>query len=64
MIRRCPNGATRQAEGLTPALSRSERGELKHLSTRRKRKKESISGVVAIETDIAQTGAVEAVPGL
>ena len=39
VIRECPNGATRQAEGLSPANCRGERGELKHLSTRRKRKK-------------------------
>ena len=40
-----------------------ERGELKHLSTRRKRKKTSIAVVVASEPARAQTGAVEAVPG-
>ena len=39
LIRRYPNGATRQSEGLTPAYSRGERRELKHLSTCRKRKK-------------------------
>ena len=33
LIRRCPNGATQQVEGL---LRKRERGELKHLSTRRK----------------------------
>ena len=42
----------------------SKRWELKHLSTSRKRKKLSMSRVVAIEMDRAQTGAVEAVPGL
>jgi hypothetical protein len=36
-IRRCPNGATLQAEGLEPwRKSGSKPGELKHLSTRRK----------------------------
>ena len=39
LIRMCPNGATRQAEGLSPWLTWGERGDLKHLSTRRKRKK-------------------------
>lgn len=36
LIRTYPNGATRQAEGLS---RQSEPGELKHLSIRRKRKK-------------------------
>ena len=36
-------------------LNRSQRRELKHLSTCRKRKKQSIPGVVAIETGRAQT---------
>ena len=35
------------------SLSESKRGELKHLSTRRKRKKTSMSLVVAIERDRA-----------
>ena len=34
---------------------RRERGELKHLSTHRKRKKKSISKVVASEIERAQT---------
>ena len=42
----------------------SQRRELKHLSTCRKRKKESISRVVASETERAQTGVVTATPGL
>ena len=42
----------------------SERGELKHLSTPRKRKKLSIPLVVAIERGIAQTGVVTAMSGL
>ena len=36
LIRRCPNGATPQVEGLR-SLRGGEPGELKHLSTRRKR---------------------------
>ena len=36
LIRRYPNGATRQVEGLS-LRKQSERGELKHLSTHRKR---------------------------
>ena len=39
LIRRYPNGATRQVEDLSPCNTWGERGELKHLSTRRKRKK-------------------------
>ena len=36
-IRRFPNGTTCCTEGASPR-NRSQRGELKHLSTRRKRK--------------------------
>ena len=39
LIRMCPNGATHMAEGHVPCSSWSEPGELKHLSTRRRRKK-------------------------
>ena len=49
LIRECPNGATPQAEGLGPYCVRGEPGELKHLSTRRRRKKTSIPSVVASE---------------
>ena len=42
----------------------SQRRELKHLSTCRKRKKRSISRVVASETERAQTDIVEATSGL
>ena len=49
LIRTCPNGATRTAEGRAPNMFWGEPGELKHLSTRRRRKKESIPLVVAIE---------------
>ena len=49
LIRTCPNGATRTAEGRAPDCVWGEPGELKHLSTRRRRKKESIPPVVAIE---------------
>ena len=38
--RRSPNGATRRAKSASPACGRSEPGELKHLSTRRKRKQQ------------------------
>ena len=34
LIRRCPNGETHYAEGI---VRKRKRGELKHLSTRRKR---------------------------
>ncbi len=36
--RGCPNGATRRKRFRHPCEHGSERGELKHLSTRRKRK--------------------------
>ena len=49
LIRPCPNGATRVVEDHTLCKSEGEPGELKHLSTRRKRKKESIPPVVASE---------------
>ena len=49
VIRTCPNGATPQAEGLGAHFMRGEPGELKHLSTRRRRKKTSIPSVVASE---------------
>ena len=45
-------------------LNRSQRRELKHLSTCRKRKKQSISRVVASETERAQTDIVTATSGL
>lgn len=39
LIRRCPNGATRYREAVSSRCkSGSKPGELKHLSTRRKRK--------------------------
>ena len=37
VIRRYPNGATRHIEDMSPS-NRSKPGELKHLSTRRRRK--------------------------
>ena len=43
-----PNGATRYVEGVS-FRKESERGELKHLSTRRKRKQNVIASVVASE---------------
>ena len=42
LIRRCPNGETRQVEGLTHVYM-SQRRELKHLSTCMKRKKNRFS---------------------
>ena len=60
LIRRYLNGATRQVEGLSPDYIGSKRWELKHLSTSRKRKKLSMSKVVAIEMDRAQTVCVTA----
>ncbi len=39
MIRRCLNGATRPVEDRSPTYCWGERGELKHLSTPRRRKK-------------------------
>ena len=60
MIRRCLNGETwlskpQSSYGEYIAMRR-EPGELKHLSSRRKRKKNSIPGVAASETGRAQTG--------
>ena len=42
LIRTYPNGETRLVEDQSLTLRQSEPGELKHLSTRRKRKKLSI----------------------
>ena len=64
LIRRHLNGETCQVEDLSSHLMRSKRWELKHLSTSRKRKKLSMSRVVAIEMDRAQTGVVTAISGL
>ena len=60
MIHGFLNGGTRQ-EGLLSLISKyiaykREPGELKHLSTRRKRKKKSIFRVAASERGRAQTG--------
>ena len=52
LIRRYPNGGTRHAEGMTHRKM-GQRRELKHLSTCRKRKKISISRVVASEMERA-----------
>ena len=43
LIRKCPNGGTHMVEDHVPTYGWSERRELKHLSTCRKRKKKSIS---------------------
>ena len=60
MIRRCLNGETHMS---IPHVSirqsityGGEPGELKHLSSRRKRKKTSISKVAASEMERGQTG--------
>ena len=63
LIRRYPNGATRLVEDQSLHMQ-SKRGELKHLSTPRKRKKLSIPLVVAIERGRAQTDVVTASSGL
>ena len=42
LIRAYPNGETRLVEDQSLTMRQSEPGELKHLSTRRKRKKSSI----------------------
>ena len=60
MIRRFLNGETRLSIPQSPCTEsigvRREPGELKHLSSRRKRKKKSISKVAASEMERAQTG--------
>ena len=67
VIHGCPNGGTRRSRPPSPCAesigARGEPGELKHLSSRRKRKKKrfsketSIPGVAASGTGGAQTGA-------
>ena len=64
LIRACPNGGTRPVEDRSLTYSQGKRRELKHLSTCRKRKKASMSGVVASEKEIAQTGEFTDFPGL
>ena len=56
MIPRCPNGATRQASWPVIRGSGGRPGELKHLSTWRKRNQVEIPQVEAIERGGAQTG--------
>ena len=60
VIRRCPNGET-HLDRLQVSIRQSitygrEPGELKHLSSRRKRKQHVILEVAASETGRAQTG--------
>ena len=59
VTRRCPNGETRLRKPQSPYTEsigiRREPGELKHLSSRRRRKKTSISRVAASEMGRAQT---------
>ena len=66
MIRRYLNGETRLRKPQSPCTEsigvRREPGELKHLSSRRRRKKTSISKVAASEMERAQT-VVRARPG-
>ena len=60
MIRRFLNGETRLSIPQSPYTEsigvRREPGELKHLSSRRKRKQNVISKVAASEMERAQTG--------
>ena len=60
MIRRYLNGETRLSKPQSPYTEsigmRREPGELKHLSSRRKRKQHVISKVAASENGRAQTG--------
>ena len=58
LTRGCPNGKTRQAEGLSHLCEVGERRELKHLSTCRKREQNVIPPVVASERGLAQTAGV------
>ena len=59
LTRRCLNGETHMSIPHVPysesIVVRREPGELKHLSSRRKRKKQSISKVAASEMERAQT---------
>ena len=61
MIHGYLNGETRRREPPSPyhesIVIRREPGELKHLSSRRKRKQQVISKVAASEMERAQTGA-------
>ena len=60
VIRRCLNGETRMSRPQSSygeyIAMRREPGELKHLSSRRKRKQHVISKVAASEMERAQTG--------
>ncbi len=65
LIRGCPNGATHGSEApVSPPVRGGKPGELKHLSTRRKRKQNVIPPVAASERGIAQTAEVPAFAGL
>ena len=57
-------GQPGQLKAVRISKDMGQRRELKHLSTCRKRKKASISGVVASEKEIAQTVVVTASAGL
>ena len=59
LIHRYPNGATHHVEDMIPREG-GKRGELKHLSSRRKRKQTVIPSVVASERGTAQTNHVTA----
>ena len=56
LIRRCPNGETRRGAIPVTPYEESEPGELKHLSTRRKRNQIEIPSVAASESGLAKTG--------
>ena len=58
LIRGCPNGATHLARGIHTIRCEGKPGELKHLSSRRKRKQNVIPQVEAIERGGAQTTVV------
>ena len=63
-IRGYLNGATRRPDGPSSSIiGGGKRGELKHLSTRRRRKQNVIPPVVASDRGRAQTDAVPAVSG-
>ncbi len=58
LMRGCPNGATRREWSRHPPVGGGEPGELKHLSTRRKRKQTVMARVAASESAPAQTAGV------
>jgi len=55
MIRGCPNGETRRPSWAVTSFGWGQRGELKHLSTRRKGNQKETPQVAASERGRAQT---------